>query len=72
MPGARYSDVFQRLIIDPTQQVHINIVGLKRSSVLSETYSIEPGANLAHACSCSNSDFASLKTGVSKPSVNDP
>ena len=72
MAGTRYANVLQRLIVELSEQISLNIVGLKCLGILSQTNRFEPFANFAHAASCSNRAFASFRSRVSKPSVNHP
>jgi hypothetical protein len=72
MACSRYSDVLENLVIDLPQQVHFNFVRLKGVTVLAKADRLQPFSDLAHALSCSNSDLATFKSSVSKPSVNQP
>jgi hypothetical protein len=47
-------------------------LGLEGVGILVKADRLKPFPDLAHALSCSNSDLASFKSGVSKPSVNQP
>ena len=63
-------NIFQRLIVHLFEQVHINVVGLEGVGILGEADSLQPIPDRAHTASCSNNAFASCRTGVSNPSVN--
>ena len=67
MANARHADVFKHLVIDFLEQFLLYIAGIKGVGILSD--SIKPGPDAAHTSS-SSSVFASSRTGVSKPSVN--
>jgi hypothetical protein len=70
MARARHPNVLQRLIIDLREQVHVDVVGLEGIGVLREADCLKPSSDIAHAESCSSSNLAPWRTGVSKPSVN--
>ena len=72
MACARHANVFQHLIIDLGEQVSVNVVGFEGVGILGETDLFEPIPYCAHAASSSRSAFASLRSWVSKPSVNQP
>src|SRR6516164_4814201 len=72
MARTRHANVFQHLIIDLGEQVSVNVVGLEGVGILGETDLLEPTPYSAHAASSSSSAFASFRSGVSKPSVNQP
>jgi hypothetical protein len=72
MACARHANVFQHLIIDLDEQVSVNVVGFEGVGILGETNCLEPIPYCAHAASSSRSAFASFRSGVSKPSVNQP
>src|SRR5215469_4084906 len=54
------------------EQIHVDVVGLEGLGVLAKPDRLQPFADLAHALSCSSNALASLKSSVSKPSVNHP
>ena len=68
--GARYADVLQRLVIDIPEQVHLDIGCLEGVGVLPEADARQPRPDVAHDASSSSSAFASSRSGLSKPSVN--
>ena len=70
MAGARYADVLQQLIIEPGEQIRVDVIGFEGVGILAETDCLQPIPNRAQAESSSSSAFASCRTGVSKPSVN--
>ena len=72
MAGARHADVLQHLVIDTVQQVHLDVVGLEGVGILAEANSSQPRPDVAHDVNSSSSAFASCKSLVSKPSVNQP
>jgi len=72
MARARHANVFQHLIIDLGEQISVNVVGFEGVGRLGETDLLEPIPYCAHAASSSRSAFASLRSWVSKPSVNQP
>jgi hypothetical protein len=72
MACARYANVLQQLIVDPGKQVGVNIVRFERVGILAQTDCLQPTPHGAHAESSSSSALASCRTGVPKPSVNQP
>jgi len=72
MTCARHANVFQHLIIDLGEQVSVNVVGFEGVGILGKTDLLEPISYCAHAASSSRSAFASFRSAVSKPSVNQP
>jgi hypothetical protein len=70
MPSARHAKVHQSLMIDLPEEVHVDVVGLEGVGILVKADRLKLFPDLAHALSCSNSDLASFKSDVSKPSVN--
>ena len=72
MAGTRRANVFQHLIIDLGEQVSVNVVGFEGVGILGETDLLEPIPYCTHAASSSRSAFASFRSCVSKPSVNQP
>src|SRR5262249_1541088 len=72
MTCARHTDVLQQLVVNLPKQINVKIVGLEGISILAEANRFQPFAHLAHTASCSSSAFASFRSRVSKPSVNQP
>jgi len=72
MPADRDADVLQHRVIDLTEQVHPDFIGVKGVGILAKTNRLQPFPDLARGLSCSSSTFASFKSSVSKPSVNQP
>src|SRR6516162_7312427 len=72
MACARYTDIFQQLIVYLRQQINVDVICLKGIGILGETDRLQPFADLAHVASCSSNAFASFRSRVSNPSVNQP
>jgi hypothetical protein len=70
--GARYANVFQQLVVDPGEQLRVNVIGLEGVGILAETDCLEPIPHRAHPASSSSNAFASCSTDEPKPSVNQP
>lgn len=70
MPRTWYPNVLQSRIAELLKQVHVNVVCFEDLGVLREADPLQPLVDLAHADTWSSSTLASLRSGVSKPSVN--
>ena len=69
---ARYANIFQHLVVNLTEQIDVEIVSHESIGILGEINRLQPFADLAHISSCSSSAFASFRSRVSNPSVNQP
>jgi hypothetical protein len=67
-----YPNILQQLIIDLGEQVSVDVVGFEGVGILAETDCLQPIPRRPHAASSPSSAFASCRTGVAKPSVNQP
>src|SRR5215472_1782432 len=72
MACARYANILQQLIVNLSEQINIDVVGLEGVGILAKAVRLQPFPDLAHALSCSSSAFASFRSSVSKPSLNRP
>jgi hypothetical protein len=65
MAGTRYPDVFQQLIVDPGEQLHVDVVGLEGVGILTETDRFQPIPYCAHAAgsSCSRAAMSMPASG---------
>ena len=72
MAGAGYADILEYLVVNLSEQIHIEIIRMEDVGVLAEANRLEPTADLTHIASASSSAFASLRSRVSNPSVNHP
>lgn len=72
MPGGRHAKLAQSLVADLANRVHADVVGLECVGVVVKADRRRPTADIAHAASSSSNTLASLRIGVSKPSVNQP
>ena len=72
MASTSDADILKRLIIEIGQEAQIDVVRFKRVAVLSETQRPQLLANIAHIFvpNSKSNAFASFKSFVSKPSVN--
>ena len=72
MACARYTNILQQLIVNLSEQINVDVVGLEGVGILAKAVRLQPFPDLAHALSCSSSALASVRSSVSKPSVNQP
>ena len=72
MTCARHTNVLQQLVVETDHQIRINVICFERVGVLAETNGLKPIPHRAHAASSSRSAFASFRSFVPKPSVNQP
>jgi hypothetical protein len=72
MTCARYPNVLQQLVVDLREQLGVDVVRFEGVGILAETDFLEPIPYCAHAASSSSKTIASCRTGVTKPSVNQP
>ena len=72
MACARYANILQHLVVDLPEQIDVDVVGLESVGILGEINRLQPFADLAHIASCSSNAFASFRSRVSNPSVNQP
>jgi hypothetical protein len=71
-PRALVSTLWNQWWDDLGKEIHINVVGFEEVGILAETDCLQPIPHRAHAANSSSKAFASYRTGVPKPSVNQP
>jgi hypothetical protein len=49
MTSTRHANIFERLIIELSEQIHLDVVGLKGVGILSEADCRQPGSDLIHS-----------------------